>query len=189
MSPIIVCPKRFGDLRGWFSETWNDAAFAKLGLPKTFCQDNQSFSKAKGTLRGLHYQAPRSAQAKLVRCLQGRIFDVAVDIRRASPTFGRWIGVELSAENGRQLFIPAGYAHGFLTLEEDCMVAYKVDEYYSAADDRGIAWNDSSIGIEWPLEGEPILSAKDEALPLLAELESEFPYDGQPLGQPHEVTP
>lgn len=186
MSPVIICPKRFADPRGWFSETWNADAFARLGLPMGFCQDNQSLSKPKGTLRGLHFQAPPSAQAKLVRCLQGRIFDVAVDIRRASPTFGEWIGVELSADNGRQLFVPSGYAHGFLTLEENCMVAYKVDAYYSAQDDRGIAWDDPSIGIDWPINGDPILSAKDAALPRLSEMDVDFPYDGQPLDQPQE---
>lgn len=189
MSPVIVCPKRFTDSRGWFSETWNADAFARLGLPSGLCQDNQSFSKAKGTLRGLHYQAPPSAQAKLVRCLQGRIFDVAVDIRQSSPTFGRWISVELSADNGRQLFVPAGYAHGFLTLEEDCMVAYKVDAYYSAQDDRGIFWDDRSIGIDWPLDGKPVLSERDAALPQLSQLEVEFPYDGNPLNQPQEMVP
>ena len=187
MSPVIICPKRFTDPRGWFSETWNAEAFARFGVPRGFCQDNQSFSKPKGTLRGLHFQAPPSAQAKLVRCLQGRIFDVAVDIRRTSPTFGQWIGVELSAESGRQLFVPAGYAHGFLTLEDDCMVAYKVDAYYSAQDDGGIAWNDPRIGVEWPIDGEPTLSAKDETLPQLSQLEVEFPYDGNPLEKLQEI--
>lgn len=189
MSPVIVCPKRFTDPRGWFSETWNSETFGKLGLPQGFCQDNQSFSKPKDTLRGLHYQVPPNGQAKLVRCLQGRIFDVAVDIRKSSPTFGQWIGVELSADNGRQLFVPAGYAHGFLTLEENCMVAYKVDAFYSAEHDKGLAWDDPMIRIDWPLDGQPLLSAKDAALPILAQLEVEFPYDGKPLAQPREVTP
>lgn len=189
MSPVIVCPKRFTDPRGWFSETWNADGFAKLGIPRGFCQDNQSLSKPKGTLRGLHFQTPPSAQSKLVRCLHGRIFDVAVDIRRSSPTFGQWVGVELSADNGRQLFVPAGYAHGFLTLEEDCMVAYKVDAYYSAQDDGGIAWDDPTIGIEWPLDGEPVLSDKDAKLPRLAQLEAEFPYEGDPLNQLQEMVP
>src|SRR5687768_4980507 len=120
MSPLIITPKRFADCRGWFSETWNAAAFARLGLPTDFCQDNQSYSKSKGTLRGLHFQAPPHAQAKLVRCLQGRILDVAVDIRRSSPTFGHWVAAELSDANGKQFFLPAGYAHAFLTLEDDC---------------------------------------------------------------------
>ena len=189
MSPVIVCPKRFTDPRGWISETWNSEAFGKLGLPLGFCQYNQSFSKPKGTLRGLHYQVPPNGQGKLVRCLQGRIFDVAVDIRKFSPTFGQWIAVELSADNGHQLFVPAGYAHGFLTLEENSMVAYKVDAYYSAEHDRGVAWDDPTIRIDWPLDGQPILSAKDAALPKLSQLEVEFPYDGKPLAQPQEVTP
>ena len=189
MSPLIISPKRFADARGWFSETWNAAALARLGLPTDFCQDNQSYSKSKGTLRGLHFQAPPYAQAKLVRCLQGRIFDVAVDIRRASPTFGQWVAAELSAENGKQLFVPAGYAHAFLTLEDDCMVAYKVDAYYSAEADGGLAWNDPAIGINWPIEGPPVLSDKDSRLPGLAELTVEFPYDGEPLAPLRELVP
>lgn len=188
MSPVVVSPKRFVDPRGWFSETWNEHEFAKIGVAVRFCQDNQSFSKSKGTLRGLHFQAPPSAQAKLVRCLQGRIFDVAVDIRRASPTFGQWVGTELSADDGRQLFVPAGFAHGFMTLTDDCMVAYKVDAYYSAPDDGGIAWNDPAIAIAWPFDGEPVLSAKDANLPSLGELEIDFPYDGRPLAELREVS-
>jgi dTDP-4-dehydrorhamnose 3,5-epimerase len=189
MSPVVICPRRFEDSRGWFSETWNAKLFERLGLPLIFCQDNQSYSRPKGTLRGLHFQAPPRCQAKLVRCLQGRIFDVAVDIRRSSPTFGQWAGVELSAENGLQLFVPAGYAHGFLTLENDSMVAYKVDDYYSAPDEGGIAWDDPSIGIDWPIQGEPMLSAKDAELPTLAELKVEFPYDGVPLAPLRQETP
>lgn len=181
MSPVVISPKRFRDSRGWFSETWNERVFTNIGIPARFCQDNQSFSKNKGTLRGLHFQAPPTAQAKLVRCLQGHIFDVAVDIRNGSPTFGQWVGVELSAENGSQLFVPSGYAHGFVTLEDDCMVAYKVDSHYSADDDGGIAWNDSAISVEWPIDGEPILSIKDAGLPSLASLNVEFPYNGEPM--------
>jgi dTDP-4-dehydrorhamnose 3,5-epimerase len=188
MSPLVISPRRFGDSRGWFSETWNEQVFASIGIPVRFCQDNQSFSKSKGTLRGLHFQAPPAAQSKLVRCLQGRIFDVLVDVRRASPTFGQWVGTELSADYGRQLFVPAGYAHGFVTLDDDCMVAYKVDSYYSAKDDGGIAWNDPSIGVEWPIDGRPVLSAKDAELPALAQLTVEFPYDGNPLGPLMEVS-
>lgn len=187
MSLMVISPVRFEDSRGWFSETWNAKKFSAIGVDQPFCQDNLSYSQLKGTLRGLHFQAPPFAQSKLVQCLQGRIFDVAVDVRRSSPTFGKWFGLELSAENGRQLFIPAGYAHAFVTLEDDCMVAYKVDAPYSASHDGGIAWNDPSIGIKWPLDGEPILSAKDETLPRLANLTIDFPFDGIPLSEPHEM--
>ena len=184
MSPTVITPRRLGDDRGWFSETYNARRLAEHGIANNFCQDNQSLTRAPGTLRGLHFQRPPHAQAKLVRCLAGRIFDVAVDIRRASPTFGSWVGIELSADNGRQLFIPPGYAHGFLTLEPDCMVAYKVDDFYSAECDAGISWNDPDIGIEWPLEGgSPQLSAKDSALPPLAALDADLAYDGEPLGE------
>jgi dTDP-4-dehydrorhamnose 3,5-epimerase len=189
MSLLLVSPKRFKDSRGWFTETWNANKLAELGVNCDFCQDNQSYSKSKGTLRGLHFQAPPFAQAKLVRCLQGRIFDVAVDIRRSSPTFGQWYGVELSAENGRQLFIPTGYAHGFVTLEGDCMIAYKVDAYYSGPHEGGLAWNDPTIGIDWPIKGDPNLSEKDADLPALPQLAIEFPYDGVPLAQPKELIP
>jgi dTDP-4-dehydrorhamnose 3,5-epimerase len=189
MSLLLVSPKRFEDSRGWFAETWNEQKFSALGIDLAFCQDNQSYSQFKGTLRGLHFQAPPFAQSKLVQCLRGRIFDVAVDIRRSSPTFAKWFGLELSSENGRQLFIPAGYAHAFITLEDDCMVAYKVDAPYSAAHDGGIAWNDPSIGINWPFDQQPILSAKDSALPRLEQLDVDFPYDAVPLSEPKEVTP
>ena len=187
MSPIVITPRRIGDERGWFSETYNARRLAEPGILNIFCQDNQSLTRAPGTLRGLHFQRPPHAQAKLVRCLAGRIFDVAVDIRRGSPTFGQWVGVELSADNGKQLFIPIGYAHGFLTLEPDCMVAYKVDAFYSAECDTGIAWNDPDIGIDWPLEGAPQLSVKDAELPSLAALDAEFGYDGEPLAQLRQI--
>src|SRR5205823_6447363 len=127
------------------------------------------------------------AQAKLVRCLAGRIFDVAIDIRRRSPTFGRWVGTVLGADDGKQLFVPTGYAHAFLTMEADCMVAYKVDAFYSAECEGGIAWNDPDVGIEWPLDTLPLLSSKDAALTPLSELDADFPYDGEPLGQLREV--
>lgn len=189
MSLVIVCPRRFEDARGWFCETWRADKFAALGLTTDFVQDNQSYSRSKGTLRGLHLQTQPFAQAKLVRCLQGRIFDVVVDARRASPTFGQWWGLELSAENGRQLFIPAGYAHGFVTLEDGCMVAYKVDASYSATHETGLAWNDPTIGVDWPLAGAPIMSDKDAQLPRLAEFKADFAYDGVPMTAPTEVTP
>jgi dTDP-4-dehydrorhamnose 3,5-epimerase len=187
MSPIVITPRRLGDDRGWFSETYNARRLAEHGIANNFCQDNQSLTRAPMTLRGLHFQRPPHAQAKLVRCLEGQIFDVAVDIRQASPTFGRWVGVELSADNGRQLFVPVGYAHGFLTLEPDCMVAYKVDDFYSAECDSGISWNDPNIAVDWPLDGPPQLSAKDSALPLLAALDPAFDYDGEPLGELRQI--
>ena len=189
MSPLLVRPRRFEDPRGWFSETWNRQSFAALGITCDFVQDNQSLSRPKGTLRGLHFQTPPYAQSKLVRCVQGRIFDVAVDVRRDSPTFGRWVGAELSADNGLQLFVPQGYAHGFVTLEDDCLVAYKVDAFYSAESDGGVLWNDPAIGIEWPIERQPILSTKDEKLPHLESARIDFPYDGVPLGPLVEATP
>ena len=187
MSPIVITPRRLGDDRGWFSETYNARRLAEHGIVNVFCQDNQSLTRAPGTLRGLHFQRAPYAQAKLVRCLAGRIFDVAVDIRRGSPTFGRWIGIELGADNGRQLFIPVGYAHAFLTLEPDCMVAYKVDSFYSAECDSGIVWNDPDIAIDWPIDGQPALSPKDAALPSLAALDAEFDYDGEPLAELRQI--
>jgi dTDP-4-dehydrorhamnose 3,5-epimerase len=187
MPPIVIIPRRIRDERGWFSETYNARRLAEHGIENVFRQDNQSLTRAAGTLRGLHYQRPPHAQAKLVRCIAGRIFDVAVDIRRASPTFGRWVGIELSAENGRQLFVPIGYAHAFLTLEPDCMVAYKVDDFYSAECDTGIVWNDPDIGIEWPINSAPQLSAKDAALPPLAAFDAEFGYDGEPLSDLRQI--
>lgn len=185
----LIRPRRFADSRGWFSETWNRAKLNASGVDFDFCQDNHSLSQPKGTLRGLHFQAPPFAQTKLVRCVRGRIFDVAVDIRRNSPTFGQWAGLELSAENGKQLLIPAGYAHGFVTLESNCEVAYKVDAYYSAECDGGVAWDDPAIGIDWPLRRDSlVLSDKDLALPRLEALLVDFPYDGNPLGNIEEVS-
>lgn len=155
---------------------------AVAGINALFCQDNQSLSRTAGTLRGLHFQRHPHAQAKLVRCLRGRIFDVAVDIRRQSPTYKKWVGVELSAERGNQLFIPAGYAHGFLTLEDNCEIAYKVDAYYAPESDGGIAWNDPEIDIIWPLSLPfPLLSDKDSQLPALTSIDANFAYDGNPL--------
>jgi dTDP-4-dehydrorhamnose 3,5-epimerase len=181
--PVLIRPRRIGDARGWFAETWSRSRYEAAGIVADFCQDNHSFSAATGTLRGLHFQRPPSAQAKLVRCSRGRIFDVAVDIRRGSPSFGRWVGAELSAEEGNQLFVPRGFAHGFLTLEADCEVQYKVDGYYDAAADAGVRWDDADIGVAWPDAGAPpTLSAKDERLPALAALDVDFPYDGTPLG-------
>lgn len=189
MTLKVISPRRFEDSRGWFTESWNRSRLEAAGIAFDFCQDNHSLSRPKATLRGLHFQAPPFAQTKLVRCLRGRIFDVAVDIRRASPTFGHWAGLELSADNGKQLLIPAGYAHGFVTLEPDCEIAYKVDAYYSAECDGGLAWNDPAIAIDWPLDGaDPMLSDKDRSLPTLDSLIVDFPYDGNPLGPLQEVS-
>ena len=182
MSPVVITPRRFADDRGWFSETYSARTLAQHGITQTFCQDNQSLSRATGTLRGLHFQRPPFAQAKLVRCVAGRIFDVAVDIRRQSPTFGQWAGTVLSADEGNQLYVPVGYAHAFLTLEPDCLVAYKVDAFYSAEAEGGVNWNDPDICIDWPSEvAEPLLSSKDALLPQLAQLDADFGYDGEPM--------
>lgn len=171
---VILQPRRHGDARGFFSEVWNGVEMAKAGLKHEWCQDNHSLSRQAGTLRGLHYQAPPMAQAKLVRCIRGRIWDVAVDLRPGSPTAGRWFGLELSADNWRQLLIPRGFLHGFLTLEDDCEVLYKVDAPYAPQHDGGIAWDDPDLAIEWPLEGRPLLSAKDRDAPRLADIRNPF---------------
>lgn len=164
----VIVPKSFGDRRGSFCETYNRNRFFEHGIALEFVQDNQSVSEAVGTIRGLHFQSAPMAQDKLVRVLQGRIFDVAVDLRRSSPTYGQWVAEELSAENGKQLLVPIGFAHGFCTLEPNTVVLYKVTNYYSPAHDRGIAWNDSDLGIEWPVAaGDVTLSDKDERLPSL----------------------
>ncbi|KMY51037.1 dTDP-4-dehydrorhamnose 3,5-epimerase [Peribacillus loiseleuriae] len=171
---VIVEPKVFGDHRGWFSETYSKSIFADHDINIEFVQDNQSFSATKGTLRGLHYQLDPKAQTKLVRCTKGSIFDVAVDIRKGSPTYGEWFGIELSAENKKQLLVPKGFAHGFMTLTNDVEVQYKVDEVYSPEHDRGILWNDPAIGVEWPMDVKPVLSAKDESAPLLKDADNNF---------------
>ena len=182
MSVKLLRPRRFADARGWFSESWNAARFASWGVDVSFVQDNHSLSRAAGTLRGLHFQTAPFAQAKLVRCTRGAIFDVAVDIRSASPTYRHWVSAELSAENGDQLFVPAGYAHGFLTLEPDTEVMYKVDAPYAPEADGGVIWNDASLGIDWPLNGAaPLLSDKDALLPMLDAIGADFGYDGKPL--------
>ena len=164
----IITPKKHGDARGFFSEVYNRQAFEAAGLSLDFVQDNHSFSATVGTLRGLHFQTPPFAQDKLVRVARGKILDVAVDVRRASPTFGKHVAVELSAENWRQLLVPAGFAHGFVTLEPMTEVLYKVTALYSAANDRGVAWDDPDIGVAWPLPSEgPTLSDKDRRWPRL----------------------
>ena len=176
---IVIVQPRFGDARGWFSETWNAARMAEAGLDLAFVQDNHSFSAQKGTLRGLHYQRPPHAQDKLVRCTRGAIWDVAVDIRKGSPAYGKWVGVTLSAENGHQLLIPKGFLHGFVTLTDDCEVQYKCTDLYVPDCDGGIRWDDPTIGIDWPLEGAtPTLSAKDAVAPLLDGFDSPFVWEG-----------
>ena len=176
---FIFTPRRFEDDRGWFAETFNQSLMGAETGPLNWVQDNHSLSRSRLTLRGLHYQEPPFAQDKLVRCLRGRIRDVAVDIRRGSPTFGQHVSAELTAEKGEQLFVPKGFAHGFLTLEPDPEVAYKVTAFYSSAHDRGLRWNDPALGIDWRTAGGGVsLSAKDRDLPPLAELPAVFTYRG-----------
>jgi dTDP-4-dehydrorhamnose 3,5-epimerase len=173
---VLIDAPRFGDARGWFCETYSQRTFAQNGVELEFVQDNMSFSAAPGTVRGLHYQSVPFAQDKLVRVLKGSILDVAVDIRRSSGTFGRHVSAFLSAENGRALLVPAGFAHGFITREPDTLVAYKVTGLYAPAHDHGIFWADPQLGIDWGVgtEAEATLSAKDLALPLLAQAEPLF---------------
>jgi dTDP-4-dehydrorhamnose 3,5-epimerase len=175
---LILTPRRFGDARGWFMETWNASRMAEAGLDLPFVQDNHSFSATKGTLRGLHFQRPPRAQDKLVRCSRGAILDVAVDIRKGSATWGKWVGVELSAENGRQLLVPKGFLHGFVTLTDDCEVQYKCTDLYSPDHDGAVRWDDPAIGIDWGV-AEPVLSDKDAKAPLLAEIGQPFPMEGR----------
>lgn len=172
---VAVTPGKFGDARGFFSETWNGARFAAAGIDVSFVQDNQSLSRDRGVLRGLHCQVGPNAQGKLVRCLRGAIWDVAVDARRSSPTFGKWVGVELSAENWRQLWIPAGFLHGFCTLQPDTEVLYKVTAPYDREAERGVIWNDPTLALPWPITAdEAVLSDKDLVLPTWADLPELF---------------
>lgn len=172
---VLVTPRVFGDARGFFVETYKRSEFAGAGITEYFVQDNCSRS-SKHVLRGLHYQKSPAAQGKLVRCLSGRIFDVAVDIRRGSPTYARWVGVELSGENRQMLYIPPAFAHGFVVLDEMAEIMYKCTQEYSPENDRGILWSDPEIGIEWAV-ADPILSEKDRALPLLKEADINFEYE------------
>ena len=175
---LILEPKRHGDARGFFCESWNKARMADHGLAYDFVQDNHSLSEATGTLRGLHYQSPPHAQAKLVRCGRGRLYDVAVDIRRGSPTYGRWFGVELTFENGLQLLVPEGFLHGFVTRAPDTEIIYKCTDYYAPDCDGAVAWD--SCGIDWGLSGDPVLSDKDAAAPALSDFDSPFAYEARP---------
>ena len=170
----LIEPARFGDHRGYFGETYSKRKYDDLGIVDEFVQDNHSLSKAVGTLRGLHFQATPSAQAKLVRCGRGAIFDVAVDIRIGSPTYGKWEGYELTAENGLQLYVPIGFAHGFVTLQPDSEIVYKCSDYYAPQAEGAVLWN--SCGIAWPLLGDPILSDKDTIAPAFNDFNSPFVY-------------
>jgi dTDP-4-dehydrorhamnose 3,5-epimerase len=170
---LLIEPDVHRDPRGFFVESYSVASFAMGGIGTTFVQDNHSLSVAKGVLRGMHFQLPPHAQSKLLRATRGAIYDVVVDLRTASPTFGQWRGFELSADNFRMLFVPAGFAHGFCTLAENTEVQYKVDRLYAPACDAGIRWNDPDIAIDWPVV-DPVLSARDSAWPLLREFCSPF---------------
>tara|TARA_R110002012_G_scaffold47399_1_gene124230 strand:+ start:40163 stop:40729 length:567 start_codon:yes stop_codon:yes gene_type:complete len=172
---LILTPPRHADTRGFFSESWNAKTMADAGLNYSFVQDNHSLSKVAGTLRGLHFQTPPHAQAKLVRCGRGALFDVAVDIRHGSPTFGKWVGVELSFDNGRQLLIPEGFLHGFITRVPMTEIIYKCTDIYAPECDAAVRWNDPDIGIDWDIKGRaPLLSEKDAKAPPLAVVEQHF---------------
>ena len=174
---ILVAPRRFGDARGYFCETYVKPRFAAAGITADFIQDNESLSATPGTVRGLHMQAPPFAQAKLVRVLKGAIFDVAVDVRKGSPTYGKWVGATLTAEKGEQLFVPQGFAHGFATLAPDTHVAYKVDGLYDRDSERGIVWNDPDLAIDWGIDGDAaVLSDKDKVLPRFKDFDSPFTF-------------
>jgi dTDP-4-dehydrorhamnose 3,5-epimerase len=186
--PQILVLKRHSDIRGWFSETFHQQRLRETGITCNFVQDNHSASKRAGTLRGLHFQLPPVPQAKLVSVSRGRILDVAVDVRRGSPTYGKHVSTELSADSGRQFYIPVGFAHGFLTLEDNVEVMYKVSDYYAPAYDSGIRWNDPDIAVRWPVSSADIIvSGRDRSLPLLKDFTSPFAYDGYPL-EPLQVT-
>jgi dTDP-4-dehydrorhamnose 3,5-epimerase len=180
--PRIIVPKRHVDDRGWFSEIFHEKRLQEIGIACRFVQDNASSSKRAGTLRGLHFQLPPAAQAKLVTVMRGRVLDVVVDVRRGSPTFGRHVSTELSADAGRQLYVPVGFAHGYLTLEDDVVLMYQVSDYYAPTYDSGICWNDPGIAIPWPLKDADIITSdKDGRLPFLKDFASPFVYDGHPL--------
>ncbi len=172
---VIVEPKVFGDNRGWFYESYSKSEFEKFGIKAEFVQDNRSFSAQKGTLRGLHCQTEPKAQAKLVSCTKGAILDVAVDVREGSPTYLKWVAVELNAENKKMLFVPKGCLHGFVTLTENVEVSYKVDELYSPENDRSVCWCDPEIGVEWGVEN-PVLSEKDKNAPPLKNSDVKFKF-------------
>lgn len=173
---LILTPARFGDHRGFFSESYSHQRMMEHGVTTEFVQDNHSLSSEVGTVRGLHFQSPPHAQAKLVRCGKGALFDVAVDIRKGSPTYGQWTGVELTFENGKQLLVPEGFLHGFITLQPDTEIIYKCSDYYAPECDGAVRWD--SCGIDWNFAGTPILSDKDAIAPALADFDSPFVYEG-----------
>ena len=174
----IITPHRFGDVRGFFSETWNRSDMVEHGLSYDFLQDNQSISEQVGTVRGLHFQTPPHAQDKLVRCGRGALWDVAVDIRVGSPNFGRWFGVELNAENGKQLLVPKGFLHGFVTLQQETEILYKCSDYYAPECDRSVRFDDPDIGIDWGIDpSSAFLSEKDASAPFLRDIQSPFRYE------------
>jgi dTDP-4-dehydrorhamnose 3,5-epimerase len=174
---LILKPRRFADVRGYFAETYNAQLLRKSGIMVHFVQDNESFSLHKGTIRGLHFQLPPAAQAKLIRVLRGSVFDVAVDLRLESPTYGQWIAEQISAESGEQIFVPRGFGHGFCTLEPNTEVSYKVDSYYAPVSESGVIWNDPSLNIPWPVGlNEAILSEKDHKLGAFKDFVSPFRY-------------
>ena len=173
---ILIQPNRYGDHRGFFAETYSRKKYLEYGIDIEFVQDNHSISKEVGTLRGLHFQEPPHAQAKLVRCGRGALFDVTVDIRRGSPTYGKWESFELTAENGYQLYVPIGFAHGFMTLEQESEIVYKCSDYYAPETEKSISWKDPDIKICWPKLDKPILSEKDAGAPILEDFESPFIY-------------
>lgn len=176
---FIITPKRFGDVRGFFSESWSQREMGAQGFDFNWVQDNHSMSMQAGTVRGLHFQAPPHAQDKLVRCGRGALYDVAVDIRRGSPTYGQWTGAELSYENGRQLLVPAGFLHGFSTLQPETEIIYKCSDYYAPDCDGAVRFDSASLGINWHLDGlEPVLSEKDAAAQDFADFGSPFTYQG-----------
>jgi dTDP-4-dehydrorhamnose 3,5-epimerase len=173
---LLITPNKISDSRGWFSETYSQKVFKDRGLDLDFVQDNHSLSIQPGTLRGFHFQAPPHAQAKLIRCTRGRLLDIAVDLREGSPTYAKYASAELSPLNGRQLFIPVGFGHAFITLEPDTEMLYKVTDIYAPQCDSGVRWNDPTIAFPWNIENGPFLSAKDEKLPMLKALENPFTY-------------
>ncbi|WP_299352012.1 dTDP-4-dehydrorhamnose 3,5-epimerase [uncultured Shimia sp.] len=176
---LRLTPRRFGDNRGYFCETWNKKRMAEHGITYDFVQDNQSLSQDVGTVRGLHYQAPPHAQTKLVRCGRGALLDVAVDIRKGSPTYGRWIAEELSAENGHQLLIPSGFLHGFVTLQPNTEILYKCTDFYDPDCDGAVRFDDPDIGVDWGIDtSNAVLSAKDQEAPLLKDFDNPFIWEG-----------